>query len=145
MMEATGSEGEAGVVATPPPTTTHATEAPSDTISIDTKYNATAPTMASSDEGSAPAPVTPLPDDPEGDNDDANKYKEKESAAGTTVTVENTTKVHRNAPRQLPKRMNNYSVDSLRSGPLPSIEECLFGMPRDITEGGKDDDDIAVE
>jgi len=37
--------------------------------------------------------------------------------------------------RRLPNRINTYSTESLKAGPLPSIEECLFGIPRDVTKG----------
>ena len=35
----------------------------------------------------------------------------------------------------LQERINSYSTETLRDGPLPSIEECLFGIPRDVTQG----------
>lgn len=43
--------------------------------------------------------------------------------------------VQRTASKTMPRRLKNHSTESLRAVPLPSIEECLFGIPRDITAG----------
>jgi hypothetical protein len=75
-------------------------------------------------------PVTPPRDD------------DKEAADPPGISATNEA-IITNTPktRNLPQR--NLTSDSIKSGPLPTIEECLFGIPRDITNKSEDEDEIA--
>jgi hypothetical protein len=82
-----------------------------------------------------PTPVTP----PRNDDEKAVATSPHDICTTTAeVIITNTPKT-----RNLPQR--NITSDSMKSGPLPTIEECLFGIPRDITNNKGDDesDEIA--
>lgn len=65
------------------------------------------------------------------------KDESTEPAAGDATATEPIAESPGRAKQRasLADRINTYSTESLREGPLPSIEECLFGIPRDVTKG----------
>ena len=65
-----------------------------------------------------------------------NQDASKEPASPNATTKPISESPSKATPRlSLQERINTYSTESLREGTLPSIEECLFGIPRDVTKG----------
>ena len=81
---------------------------------------------ASTDSQNFPPPVTP---------DGNGLSTQAEATDATAQMIVTTTSI----PRNLPVR--STTSDSVRSGPLPTIEECLFGIPRDITNKRDSEED----
>ncbi|CAB9511406.1 TBC1 domain family member 13 [Seminavis robusta] len=109
----------------------------------DNGQDAVAPSedSAATDSSSAPVVVTPPQKIEEEQPAPASDSVDTATTTATTTTTTNPPEILTNTPkpRNLPPR--NATSDSLRSGPLPTIEECLFGIPRDITNKTLEDDE----